>query len=116
MREEKEREVAKLRAQQEKASNREEEIDAMRAKRAYEQAELEARERERLAVERRQRLLDELEESRKKQFSDKENVLAEQAKQERDEFLKIISSQKSDEEKEKRIEEQKRRAFFDHSV
>jgi hypothetical protein len=36
MREEKEREVAKLRAQQEKASNREEEIDAMRAKRAYE--------------------------------------------------------------------------------
>jgi len=42
--------------------------------------------------------------------------LAEQAKQERDDFLRIIASQKHDEQKEKRIEEQKRKAFVDHSV
>ena len=105
---EKEKEIAKMRANQEKASNRDEEIEAMRAKRAYEKAELEAREREKMSIVKRQRLLDELEVSRKRQFSDKESYLADQAKQERDEFLRIIAAQKQDEEKERKIEEQKK--------
>ena len=101
-------EIAKLRANQEKASKNDEEIEAIRAKKAYEKAELDARAREKFNIEKRHRLLDELEVQRRKQFSDKENYLADQANQEKEDFLRIIAAQKADEEKERRIEEQKR--------
>lgn len=45
---EKERELQKLREAQEKSSNRQEEIDAARAKRAFEDSEKQARHREQL--------------------------------------------------------------------
>ena len=48
LKDEKERETQKLREQQEKASNRQEEIDAVRAQRAFEQSERDARMREKL--------------------------------------------------------------------
>ena len=46
----------------------------------------------------------ELEQARKKQFMEKETMYAEQAKCERDAFLKVISRQKEEEENEKRVE------------
>ena len=61
-------------------------------------------------------VLRELEEARQKQFLDKERSLAQQAKQERDQFMRIISSQKEIEEQEKRIEEEKKNVMKSHST
>ena len=51
---------------QEKAADRQSEIDALRAKRAFEQQERQARTIEKLNMEKRTRLLAELEEARLK--------------------------------------------------
>lgn len=51
IREEKELETAKLREMQEKAADRQSEIDALKAKRAMEKAERQAREKERKEAE-----------------------------------------------------------------
>jgi len=72
IKDEKERETHKLREMQEKAADRQADIDALRAKRAFEQGERDARNKERLANEKRQRLLKELEEARVKQFQERE--------------------------------------------
>jgi hypothetical protein len=72
IKDEKERETQKLREMQEKAADRQADIDALRAKRAFEQGERDARNKERLANEKRQRLLKELEEARVKQFQERE--------------------------------------------
>jgi hypothetical protein len=48
IKEEKEREIQRLRELQEKAADRQAEIDSLRAKRAFEEGERQARERERL--------------------------------------------------------------------
>ena len=89
---EKEKETQKLRDQQEKASNRQEEIDMVRAKRAFEQSERDARAREKLAQDKKLRLLADLDVARQRQFADKENLLATQAASERDQFLNIIKA------------------------
>jgi len=52
-------------------------------------------------------LAQELEQARKKQFLEKEIMYAEQAKAERDAFLKVIEKQKAEEENEKRVEAEK---------
>lgn len=57
----------------------------------------------------------ELDQARKKQFYEKEIMLAEQAKTERDAFLKIIQKQKMEEENEKRVEAEKQNAFRNHA-
>ena len=72
IKDEKERETQKLREMQEKAADGQADIDALRAKRAFEQGERDARNKERLANEKRQRLLKELEEARVKQFQERE--------------------------------------------
>ena len=90
IREEKEREVQKLRELQEKAADRQADIDALRAKRAVEQGEREDRVKAKLAVEKRTRLLADLEVSRQKQFHEKKVALEEQAAAERVEFFKVI--------------------------
>ena len=68
MKEEKEREVARLREMQEKAADRQSEIDALRAKRAFEEGERQARRKEIAEKERLQRQARELEDARKRQF------------------------------------------------
>lgn len=65
---------------QEKAQDRQAEIDALRAKRAFEESERIAREKERKELEHKQKVLRELEEARQQQFLDRERRLAEQAK------------------------------------
>lgn len=61
---------------QEKAADRQSEIDALRAKRSYEAQERQARTIEKLNMQKRQRLLAELDEARTRQFMEKENNLA----------------------------------------
>lgn len=56
-----------------------------------------------------------MEEARQAQFTEKERRLAEQAKQERDEFLRIITTQKAVEEQERKIEEEKKNVLKTHS-
>ena len=58
----------------------------------------------------------ELEQARKKQFLEKEIMYAEQAKAERDAFLKVIEKQKAEEENEKRVEAEKLNAFRSHAT
>ena len=58
----------------------------------------------------------ELEQARKKQFLEKEIMYAEQAKAERDAFLKVIEKQKEEEENEKRVETEKNSAFRNHAT
>ena len=61
---------------QEKAADRQSEIDALRAKRSFEAQERQARTIEKLNMQKRQRLLAELDEARTKQFMEKESNLA----------------------------------------
>ena len=56
-----------------------------------------------------------MEDARQRQFLERESRLAEQAKQERDEFLRIIHKQKEVEEQERRIEEEKKEVLKKHS-
>lgn len=65
---------------------------------------------------RQQVLAAELEQARRKQFLEKEIMYAEQAKHERDAFLKVIERQKADEENEKKVEEEKQQAFKNHAT
>ena len=97
-----------MRDAQEKTSNRQEEIDAARAKKAYEEGERQARLREQLEREKKDHLLKDLDNARQRQFAYKENTLANTAAHERDEFLNIIQSQQQSQDKEKRIEELKK--------
>lgn len=78
-RDEKEREVQRLREKQEKVADRQAAIDEVKMRRAFDQAERDARLREKLANDKKQRLLKELEDARIEHIKYKENALAEQA-------------------------------------
>jgi len=108
---EKEAETAKLRAQQEKAADKAAEMDALRAKRAFEAAERVARKKEQQEKDRQEAINEELAVARKRQTAEKERRLAEQAKAERDEFDRIIEVQilQEDAEKKKTADEKKTR-------
>ena len=67
-------------------------------------------------MEHKQKVLRDLEDARQQQFLDRERRLAEQAKQERDEFMRIIQNQKEVEEQERRIEEEKKEVLKKHST
>jgi hypothetical protein len=113
---EKEAEIARLRALQERAADRQADIDALRAKRASEEAERNQRAREAKEAAHRAAIIKDLEESRLRQFRDREDRFANQAAAERTEFLKVISKQKADEENERRLAEQKAAALRDHAT
>ena len=57
----------------------------------------------------------ELDIARRKQFVEREVMLAQQAKAERDEFLRIIQKQKEMEDEERQIETQKQAAYRGHA-
>ena len=61
------------------------------------------------------KVLKEMEIARETQALEKERLLAEQAKQERDEFLRIINQQKEEREKEHQIDEDKKHILHKHS-
>lgn len=105
-----------MRELQEKAADRQAEIDALRAKRAFEEGERQARERERLEHLKRQRIAADLEVARQKQFAQKQSALAEQARIEREDYMNQIQKQKQIEAQEKKIEEEKKQALKEHSI
>ena len=57
-----------------------------------------------------------MEEARQKQFRENDERLAQQAKAERDEFLKVIEKQKAEEENEKNMAEQRVQALKTHQT
>ena len=111
----KEYEVQKLRELQEKAQDRQAEIDALRAKRAFEEGERQARAKELAAIETKKKQMDDLEVARKKQFMERELMMAEQAKTERDAFLKVIEEQRKSEAYEREIHDEKNNALKSHA-
>lgn len=106
---EKEREVGRLRALQERARDEQAERDALRAKRAQEQTEREWRQKE--AEEARKKAEQEamLTEARAVQMENKEHFLAVQAQRDRSEFERVLRAQKELVEKDKREEEEQMR-------
>lgn len=111
---EKEAETTKLRAQQEKAADKAAEMDALRAKRAFEAAERAARGKEQQEKDRQTAINEELSIARKRQTAEKERRLAEQAKSERSEFDRIIEVQIMQEDAERRKRDQEKRARYMH--
>ena len=57
----------------------------------------------------------ELDIARRKQFVEKEVLMAQQAKAERDEFLRIIQKQKEQEDEERQLDQQRHGAFRAHA-
>lgn len=113
IRAEKEREVARLRAMQEKAQDKQAELDALRAKRAQEDYERQWRRKTREEAEKRQKMNRDLAQARERQKREKEDVIAEQARLEREQFERIIEHQLEQEELEKlQAEEEKRRLLL----
>ena len=115
LQEEKEKEVQKLREKQEKAADKMAELDALRAKRADEAAAREDRKREKDVIIKKRKIMEELLESNNKQKLQKQNQLAEQARQEQAEYERIIRKQLDDMEKERKIEEEKKRMRYEHN-
>ena len=115
LQEEKEKEVQKLREKQEKAADKMTELDTLRAKRAAEEAEREARIKEKMEIIKKKKILDELIQSNNRQKIQKRNQLAEQAKQEQAEYERIIKNQLEEMEKEKRIEEERKRMRYENT-
>jgi len=111
----KEKEIIKLRKLQEKAADRQAEVDAIRAKRASEQADRLAREKEKRDAETKARQNRELNEVRYQQRLEKEHRMQVQAREERDEFERIVMNQKFERELEVRNENEKALRVVDHA-
>ena len=93
MKAEREREVQAHRERQGRAGSSLYDAEAARAQRAEADMEQAARLRDRYLDEKRKKLVTELEQAREKQFQEREGRLQEQAKAERDEFLRLIEGQ-----------------------
>lgn len=98
---EKEKEIARLRSLQEKAQDKAAELDALRARRAQEAHEREYRIKERETAARQAAINEDLSRAREEQKREKELMLAEQARFEKEEFERIIAVQKVAEEQER---------------
>ena len=93
---EREMETQKLRAMQEKAADKQAELDELRAMRAQERYEREWREKERMQAERIAAANADLAEAREFQKASKMKQLADMARMEQEEFYRIIERQKED--------------------
>jgi hypothetical protein len=98
---EKEREIARLRSHQERAQDKQAEVDALRARRAQEAYDREQRQKEREARERQSAINADLAAAREMQMREKAALLAEQARTEKEEFDRIIAVQKDEEDRER---------------
>ncbi|XP_046342077.1 cilia- and flagella-associated protein 45-like isoform X2 [Haliotis rufescens] len=112
---EKEREVARLRALQERARDEQAERDALRAKRAQEQAEREWRKKEAAEAYKKSEMEAMLKGARSMQMSQKEHYLAVQAQRERSEFERVLRAQKELVEKEQREDDVMRKKRLTHA-
>lgn len=114
VKQQREMEIARLRAQQEKFADKAAELDALRAKRAFEASEREYRKRMLREAEKRVRAQAELNESRAKQKADREWELALEAKRQREEFHRNLALQEEWMEREKAERDAKLRAAHAH--
>lgn len=87
---EKEKEVARLRALQERARDLQAEKDALRAKREQERKEREWREQEKFEAMKKKQIDEEMKLAREWQIKNKEHYLAVEAAKERSEFQKVL--------------------------
>ena len=87
---EKEKEVARLRAMQERARDLQAEKDALRAKREQERKEREWREQEKFEAMKKKQIEEEMRLAREWQIKNKEHYLAVEAAKERSEFQKVL--------------------------
>ena len=93
---EKELELQKLREKQEKAQDNQEIIDAIRAKRAFEEENIKQRKKDKEELVIREKKMKDLLEENNKQKLLKEIQLAEEAQKEKEEFDKIIKEQQKE--------------------
>ena len=100
---EKEIELQKLREKQKRSSDKQGELDAIRAKRAFEENERKERQKEEEKKLEQQRIMEMLVLENKKQKEAKEKILAEEAKREKEEFNKRVMEKMKEIEKEKQI-------------
>jgi hypothetical protein len=115
LKEEKEKEVQRLRERQEKAHDKVSDLQALRAKRSIEEAERQMRNKEIKELEVKKKQIDEFISFNKKQKLDKEILMAEQASLNEQEFKKIIEKQVQDKEKEERKIIDRRKLLADHN-
>ena len=114
LRDEKEREIQKLREKQEKANDKLAEMAAIQAKRAYEQNEREIKLKEKNEQLIRQKKIEELKEINERQRKDKKRQLLEIAKKEKEEHDRIIEKNMEDIEKDRRMEEIKKKKIYEN--
>ncbi|RNF27192.1 flagella associated protein [Trypanosoma conorhini] len=94
IRDEKEREVARLRAQQQRVQDKQAELDEIRAKRAQEAHARETRRKEKERKENERAILQELARVREQQMEERKRIKAEQHQQELEELEHIVAVQK----------------------
>lgn len=88
-----EKEIARLRAKQERARDLQADKDALRAKREQERKEREWRDKERLDAMKRKQIEDEMRMAREWQCKNKEHYLSVEAAKDRAEFQKVLKAQ-----------------------
>ncbi|XP_043308084.1 cilia- and flagella-associated protein 45 isoform X4 [Cervus canadensis] len=115
IRREKEKEIARLRAMQEKAQDYQAEQDALRAKRNQEVADREWRRKEKEDAQKKMETEAKLRKSRLEQVAFKEHTLAVQVQRDRDEFERILRAQREQIEKERLEEEKKATGRLQHA-
>ena len=104
-----------MRERQEIAQDKQAELDAIRAKRAYEEAERNAREKEKNEILVRNKKVILMLEANEKQKYNKELKLGEQAKNEEEEYHKIIEKQLKNMESDRKKDEERKQMRYDHN-
>ncbi|XP_035310320.1 cilia- and flagella-associated protein 45 isoform X1, partial [Cricetulus griseus] len=115
VRREKDKEIARLRAMQEKAQDYRAEQDALRDKRNQEVADREWRQKEKEKVQKKMEIEEKLRKTRLEQVAFKEHMLAVQVQRDRDEFERILRAQREQIEKEKLEQEKKAAGSLQHA-
>uniref|UniRef100_A0A8C0X2N0 Cilia- and flagella-associated protein 45 n=1 Tax=Castor canadensis TaxID=51338 RepID=A0A8C0X2N0_CASCN len=115
IRREKEKEITRLRAMQERAQDYQAEQDALRAKRNQEVADREWRRKEKENAQKKKETEAKLRKSRLEQVAFKEHTLAVQVQRDRDEFERILRAQREQIEKERLEEEKKATGRLQHA-
>ena len=104
-----------MREKQEKAQDKQAELDAIRAKRAVEENEAKERKKEKEELILKQKKIEELLIANARQKLDKELQLAEEAKKEQEEFERIIKEHEKEIEARKEQERIKLKKLLDHN-
>jgi hypothetical protein len=113
---EKELELQKLREKQEKVQDNQEILDSIRAKRAFDEANMKERRKQKEEYLLQQKKIKELIEANNRQKLDKEIQLAEEAKKEKEEFERIIKEHQKEIDEKKERERIKIKKLLDHNA